>query len=76
VLHGGVIDTVDAVDSVREAIGAPLVVLSSPYRSLLRPLIDYVESIQSRGDDQMVTVVLPEFLPGSGGSTSSTTRRR
>ncbi|MGH7309532.1 MAG: APC family permease [Candidatus Rokuibacteriota bacterium] len=41
----------------------PLVVLTSPYRSLLRPLLDYLDQIQARGDDQMVTIVLPEFLP-------------
>ena len=44
-------------------LGVPLVVLTSPYRSLLRPLLDYIDHIQSRGDDQMVTIVLPEFLP-------------
>ena len=47
----------------RWGLGVPLVVLTSPYRSLLRPLLDYVDQIQSRGDDMMVTVVLPEFLP-------------
>ncbi len=45
-------------------LGVPLVVLGSPYRSLLRPLLDYVDKIHARGEDQMVTVVLPEFLPG------------
>src|SRR5206468_10131747 len=40
-------------------LGVPLVVLTSPYRSLLRPLLDYLDHIQSRGDDQMVTIVLP-----------------
>src|SRR5207247_9495732 len=44
-------------------LGVPLVVLTSPYRSLLRPLLDHVDHIQSRGDEQMVTIVLPEFLP-------------
>jgi amino acid transporter len=44
-------------------LGVPLVVLTSPYRSLLRPLLDYLDQIQSRGDDQMLTIVLPEFLP-------------
>jgi amino acid transporter len=44
-------------------LGVPLVVLASPYRSLLRPLLEYIDQIQSRGDDQMVTIVLPEFLP-------------
>jgi amino acid transporter len=43
--------------------GVPLVVLTSPYRSLLRPLLDYIDHIHARGDDQMVTIVLPEFLP-------------
>jgi amino acid transporter len=47
----------------RWGLGVPLVVLTSPYRSLLRPLLDYLDQIQARGDDQMVTVVLPEFLP-------------
>jgi hypothetical protein len=44
-------------------LGVPLVILTSPYRSLLRPLLDYLDQIRSRGDDQMVTIVLPEFLP-------------
>ena len=43
--------------------GVPLVVLNSPYRSLLRPLLDYIDHIQARGDQEMVTIVLPEFLP-------------
>ena len=37
--------------------------LTSPYRSLLRPFLDYLDEIQSRSDDQVVTIVLPEFLP-------------
>jgi len=44
-------------------LGVPLVVLTSPYRSLLRPFLAYLDEIQSRGDDQIVTIVLPEFLP-------------
>ena len=44
-------------------LGVPLVVLTSPYRSLLRPLLDYIDRIQSRDDDQMITIVVPEFLP-------------
>ena len=47
----------------RWGLGVPLVVLTSPYRSLLGPFLDYVDHIQARGDDQMVTIVLPEFLP-------------
>jgi amino acid transporter len=44
-------------------LGVPLVVLTSPYRSMLRPFLDYLDQIQARGGDQMVTIVLPEFLP-------------
>lgn len=44
-------------------LGVPLVVLTSPYRSILRPLLEYIDQIQSRGEDQVVTIVLPEFLP-------------
>jgi len=47
----------------RWGLGVPLVVLTSPYRSILRPVLEYIDQIQSRGDDQMVTIVLPEFLP-------------
>src|SRR5581483_5694605 len=44
-------------------LGVPLVVLTSPYRSLLRPLLDYLDHLQAGDDDQMVTIVLPEFIP-------------
>jgi amino acid transporter len=44
-------------------LGVPLVILTSPYRSFLRPLLDYLDQIQSHGDEQMLTIVLPEFLP-------------
>ena len=44
-------------------LGVPLVVLTSPYRSLLPPLLDYIDRIQACGDEEMITIVLPEFLP-------------
>jgi amino acid transporter len=44
-------------------MGVPLVVLSSPYRSLLTPFLDYVDHLLARGENHMVTVVIPEFLP-------------
>jgi amino acid transporter len=43
--------------------GLPLVVLSSPYRSLLGPLFEYIEKLQSQGNNHVVTIVLPEFIP-------------
>lgn len=45
-------------------MGIPLVVLSSPYRSILGPLIDYIDHLLATGGkNHMVTVVLPEFIP-------------
>jgi amino acid transporter len=44
--------------------GVPLVVLTSPFRSLVRPLLDYIGGLQTQqGPDGFVTVVLPEFIP-------------
>ena len=44
-------------------LGIPLVVLSSPYRSLLAPFLDYVDHHLALGEDHMVTIVIPEFIP-------------
>jgi amino acid transporter len=44
-------------------MGVPLIVLTSPYRSLLGPLVEYIDHLQDQGDNHMVTLVLPEFLP-------------
>ena len=43
--------------------GVELVVLQSPYRSLTRPLLRYIERLSHQGDNLMVTVLLPEFVP-------------
>jgi amino acid transporter len=43
--------------------GVPLVVLASPYRSMLRPLLDYVGRIRERDTNSVVTIVIPEFVP-------------
>jgi amino acid transporter len=44
-------------------MGAPLVVLSSPYRSLLGPLVDYIDHLRQQSPNHMVTLVIPEFIP-------------
>jgi amino acid transporter len=45
-------------------MGVPLIVLNSPYRSLLGPLMDYIDQLQrQRGEHHVVTIVVPEFLP-------------
>lgn len=42
--------------------GVQLVVLRSPYRLLMRPLINFIEKKQrEKGPDDFITVVIPEF---------------
>jgi amino acid transporter len=43
--------------------GMPLVVLRSPYRSVVGPFLDYLESLQRGAPDRLVTIILPEFVP-------------
>jgi amino acid transporter len=43
--------------------GVPLVVLPSPYRSLMEPLLEYVEEVEKEHPWDFVTIVLPEFVP-------------
>jgi amino acid transporter len=43
--------------------GVPLVILDSPYRSVVQPLIEYVNKIQAERQVDFVTLVLPEFVP-------------
>lgn len=42
--------------------GVELVVLASPYRSLIRPLTRHIERIRRQHNNDMLTVVLPEFV--------------
>ncbi len=44
-------------------IGVDLVVVPSPYRSVIRPIVDYVKELIRRGDCDLVTVVVPEIVP-------------
>ena len=37
--------------------------LASPYRSMLGPLLGYIDSIRRRSVNSVVTVVIPEFVP-------------
>jgi amino acid transporter len=43
--------------------GVSLVVVASPYRSLLRPLLNYIDRMKRSSPDELVTIVLPEFVP-------------
>ena len=44
-------------------IGVPLVVVPSPYRSILKPLVEYVENLRMVTPGELVTVVVPEIVP-------------
>jgi hypothetical protein len=39
-----------------------LVVIESPYRSLIRPLLAYIDTVQALYTEDVLTVILPEFV--------------
>jgi amino acid transporter len=43
--------------------GVPLVVLKSPCRSLIEPLMQYIDEVEAERDDDQIVLVLPEFVP-------------
>src|SRR5215216_5370032 len=47
----------------RWGAGVQLVVLPSPYRELTRPLLRHINRVAKENGHQMITVVLPEFIP-------------
>ncbi|MFI5231636.1 MAG: APC family permease [Gemmatimonadales bacterium] len=44
-------------------IGYELEILSSPYRSIVRPLVEYVLQLQDERPGALITVVTPELVP-------------
>src|SRR5207237_1968300 len=47
----------------RWGAGVKLVVLPSPYRELTRPLLRYIARLERKNDSDVVTVLVPEFVP-------------
>ena len=44
--------------------GTRLVILESPYRLLVEPMMDYIQNlIDLRQSNEMITVVVPQFVP-------------
>ena len=41
----------------------PLIVLESPYRSVVQPLLRFIDEVDDLRPDDKVTVLLPEFVP-------------
>jgi amino acid transporter len=46
------------------SVGVELVIIESPFRSLIGPLIAYVEALEETFPTETVTVVVPETVPG------------
>jgi amino acid transporter len=46
-------------------IDVPLEIVHSPYRELTRPVLRFIDELDARYDNSIVTVVLPEFVVGS-----------
>lgn len=44
-------------------IGVALDVVPSPYRSILKPLVEYVENLRMVTPGELVTIVIPEIVP-------------
>lgn len=44
-------------------LGIKLVILPSPYRELTRPLLRYIYKVDRQCEDDVLTIVLPEFVP-------------
>jgi amino acid transporter len=47
----------------RQLPGVPLVVVESPYRSLVPPLVRFLEETAGNSGDDVVVVLLPEYVP-------------
>jgi len=41
----------------------PLVILDSPYRSVLQPVLHYIDQMEKQRDGDYMTIILPEFIP-------------
>jgi hypothetical protein len=41
----------------------PLVVLDSPYRSILLPILHYIDQMEKQREGAYMTIILPEFIP-------------
>jgi hypothetical protein len=41
----------------------PLVILDSPYRSVIEPLIDFVDEYQSKHYTAFTIIIIPSFVP-------------
>ena len=45
------------------SFGVPLVILDSTYRSLISPIMRYLDAVQAERRRHLITVIVPEFVP-------------
>lgn len=62
-----VTDDLDAAERIRARFerqlpGVPLVIVESPYRSLVRPLVRFLEDTAAQDTEDVVVVLLPEYV--------------
>ncbi|MGB8645150.1 MAG: amino acid permease, partial [Anaerolineae bacterium] len=58
----------ERADKIREkaakyAPGVRFVVVDSPYRAFVRPLLSYIDALHSQKPNAFVSIVVPEFIP-------------
>jgi amino acid transporter len=44
-------------------IGVPLEIVPSPYRSILKPLVEFVDNLSMVSPGELVTIIVPEIVP-------------
>ena len=49
----------------RASIDVPLEIVHSPYRELSRPILRFIDELDARYENDIITVVVPEFVVGS-----------
>jgi len=63
-----VTDDIEEADALRSRWEAnvtdtPIVIIESPYRSFIAPMLTYIDAIDQIDPDVLITIVLPEFVP-------------
>ncbi|MDO8682852.1 MAG: APC family permease [Armatimonadota bacterium] len=43
--------------------GIPLIILESQYRSLVKPVLEYLQEVKREHKNTIITVIIPEFVP-------------
>ena len=55
-------ERIEAAVGSEFGIDVPLEIVYSPYRELTRPVLRYIDELDARWENDIVTVVIPEFV--------------